>query len=99
MTTLHTLNTAVHNNPDLFARLLRCASHGDSLLLIEDGVYNLGNAQALTAIDNAGLTLYCLEEDVSARGVQAARVSGHLVDDDGFVRLACCHHKVVSWCH
>lgn len=98
--TLHTLNVAAREQHDLLARLLRCATPGDSLLLIEDGVYNLADSTALAAIDAGELTLYALQTDLAARGLQqlAAEAGATVVDDSGFVTLACSHGKVVSWC-
>ena len=100
MKTLHTLNASAREVPDLLARLLRSASPGDSVLLIEDGVYNLADSTALAAIDAGELGLYALQTDLAARGLQAlaAEAGTALVDDSGFVTLACNHAKVVSWC-
>lgn len=96
--TLHTLNTSAREQAALLGRLLDCASAGDSVLLIEDGVYNITDPAALSAISSSGLTLYCLQADLLARGLH----NGHqgtvtVVDDKGFVELACSHYKVVSW--
>lgn len=101
--TLHTLNTSAREQAALLQRLLRCASTGDSLLLIENGVYNLTDTNALTAIKGAGLTLYCLQADVLARGLKHYEQSGvttvdaTVIDDSGFVELTCSHQKVISW--
>ncbi len=97
MNTLHTLNASAREHGDLFARLLRSATAGDTLLLLENGVYNLSDANALQAIADAGLTLFALQADIVARGLAAAGAAANSVDDDGFVALACSHRKVVSW--
>jgi len=94
---LHTLNASAREQADLLARLLRCASSGDSVLLIENGVYNLTDNPTLHAISDAGLTLYCLQADCTARGLTDSASAAITVDDIGFVKLACTHHKVVSW--
>ena len=98
MNTLHTLNASARENTDLFARLLRSASTGDSLLLIEDGVYNLADPAARQQIAAAGLALYCLQPDILARGLAGQTGDASPVDDCGFVELSCTHRKVVSWC-
>lgn len=97
MNTLHTLNASARENTELFARLLRSASPGDSLLLIEDGVYNLADATARQQIATAGLALYCLQPDVLARGMGNQAAHARPVDDSGFVELSCTHSKVLSW--
>ena len=101
--TLHTLNASAREQAVLLQRLLRGASAGDSLLLIENGVYNLTDANSLAAIKAAGLTLYCLHADITARGLKhheqsgATTVDATVIDDSGFVELTCSHQKVVSW--
>jgi sulfur relay protein TusB/DsrH len=95
--TLHTLNCSTREHAAVLERLLRCASTGDSLLLIENGVYNLTDIAAQRLIADAGLTLYCLKNDVLARGLQHSSASVKTVDDAGFVELSCTHAKVVSW--
>lgn len=95
--TLHTLNASTREQRDLLARLLRMASPGDSLLLIGNGVYSITDAQALQAFSYGELTVYCLQADLQARGLVTADDSINVVDDSGFVALACSHRKVVSW--
>lgn len=95
--TLHTLNVSAHEHAALLQRLLRCASSGDGLLLIENGVYNLTDNNFLSAIAQAGLTLYGLQADLLARGLNSQDSSATVIDDNGFVELTCSHHKVVSW--
>lgn len=96
--TLHTLNASSREQMDLLQRMLRCASSGDSLLLMENGVYNITDTAFLSAIIHSGLTLYCLHADLLARGLDNSHQGkAAVVDDNGFVELACSHHKVVSW--
>lgn len=96
--TLHTLNASSRENPALLDRLLRCASTGDSVLLIENGVYCITDPQAMQAFHAAGLRLYTLQADIDARGLQAINnKNATIVDDNGFVALVCEHHKTVSW--
>jgi tRNA 2-thiouridine synthesizing protein B len=95
MTTLHTLNASAADYSELLKRLLRYAERDDSILLIENGVYNLVNDDAMTAINTAGLTVYYLQNDSLARGIKVN--SGNAIDDQGFVELSCNHRKVLSW--
>jgi tRNA 2-thiouridine synthesizing protein B len=95
--TLHTLNSSAKEQAALLQRLLRCASSGDSLLLIENGVYNITDNAFLTAISQAGLTLYCLQADLLARGLKQYEDGVRVVDDNAFVALSCSHQKVISW--
>lgn len=97
MTTLHTLNTSALQQPELAARLLRCATHGDALLLLEDGTYNLPNSIFLQAVRQKNLALYSMTVDVTARGLQAWAHNATAADDALFVELSCLHSKVVSW--
>ena len=107
--TLHTLNVSPREYRALFERLIRLASPGDNLLLIENGVYALTDDKALQDLRALGLGLYCLEADVEARGLAhwpalAEQIAGmppehliRIVNDSGFVALSCEHRKVVSW--
>jgi len=98
MATLHIINSAPSDSAAL-GRCLRCASDGDTVLFIGNGVY-CGNATAferLTALarDVAWLTL---ADDVTARGL-ADRLHQRIgqVDDAGFVDLVVTHQPIVSW--
>lgn len=93
--TLHTLNVSSREYPALLSRLLRMASPGDTVLLIENGIYTLTDTAALQAMTDAGLALFALQADLQARGLDAKCTA--IIDDQGFVELACMHHKVVSW--
>ncbi len=97
MTTLHTLNTSALQQPELAARLLRCTTQGDALLLLEDGTYNLSNPHFLQAVQQKNLVLYAIAIDVNARGLQAWAANAKAADDALFVELSCLHSKVVSW--
>lgn len=92
MSTLHTVNKTAANNA--LTTCLRVASNGDSLLLIEDGVYQ---ASALAQLPQAStLRLYALQEDVTARGVcLPAAITA--IDYAQFVELVCAQPRSVSW--
>ncbi len=93
--TLHTLNRAP-SNAALLADCLRACSSGDTLLLIEDGVYCAQTEQPLSW--PADITVCALAADVAARGLNN-RLSSNIkqVDDTGFVQLCCEHARVISW--
>jgi tRNA 2-thiouridine synthesizing protein B len=93
--TLHTLNRSPSNTA-LLADCLRACSSGDTLLLIEDGVYCAQAGQPLHL--PAGVTACVLAADVAARGL-GSRLDASIrqVDDAGFVQLCCDHARVISW--
>lgn len=92
MSTLHTVNKTAANNA--LATCLRVASSGDSLLLIEDGVYQ---ASALVQLPQAAtLRLYALQEDVAARGISLPDAIT-AIDYAQFVDLVCAQQRSVSW--
>ena len=98
MKTLHIVNRSPEH-PSTMARCLRFSSKNDSLLLIEDGVY-FALASTLSKIkqslDALNISLYALEEDLIARGIQADK-SIQTVSYDGFVKLTATHSKSSSW--
>jgi len=92
MSTLHTVNKTAAD--DALAACLRVASSGDSLLLIEDGVYQAAALAKLAQTQQ--LQLFALQEDVTARGLSlpsAVTPIGYAQ----FVELACQHKRSVSW--
>lgn len=95
---LHTLNQPPGNTQCL-ERCLNALSDGDALLLIEDGVLATlpAHAPQFDAI-TATVTLYALQADLDARGLSDLKDARFtVVDDGGFVDLACEQDKVVSW--
>lgn len=101
MSTLHTVNKSPFGN----AALLSCLNHckaGDAVLLIEDGVYGAIAGSALADAVKMGLngvSLYALEGDVNARGIDAGKIMGDVktVDYGGFVDLVAEHDRTQSW--
>ena len=92
MSTLHTVNKTAAD--DALAACLRVASSGDSLLLIEDGVYQ---AATLALHPQAqALKLFALQEDTDARGINLPSAVTP-IDYTQFVELACQHARSVSW--
>lgn len=96
--TLHIVSKA----PDLNAALadcLRVAAAGDSILLIEDGVLAAVASSAWHAqLAAREGTIYALDDDVAARGLQSLLgASVTTVDYGAFVDLCCQHPSVQSW--
>ena len=63
------------------------------MLLIEDGVYRFPDRERV-----AHLALYCLVDDLAARGLCGRH--GDLataITRADFVRLCCEHEKVINW--
>jgi tRNA 2-thiouridine synthesizing protein B len=78
---------------------LRIAREEDYLLLVEDGVYAcVGNSQYAQQLESGKLSVYALEADVSARGLQN-RISTcvELISYEQFVDLAARTRSTMSW--
>ncbi len=101
MATLHTVN----KSPFATGALLSCIAHakdGDTVLMIEDGVYGASSgtnvSDALTA--RAGsVTLCVLGPDFAARGLATDRMLDGIksVDYAGFVELAASNDRTQAW--
>ena len=102
MSSLHLVSIAPTNGSAL-ADCLRTAAGGDTLLLLQDGVYAaVAHAAAPSALLREaaanGIALYALMPDVDARGLAGRLHAGiRLVDDNGFVELTERHRRCVSW--
>jgi len=101
VSSLHTVNKS-SSSTDLFNSCLRTAVAGDTVLLIEDGVYACG-AQAdqllFSTLDSA-VRLCALKEDLQARGIRLsenARRRIEVISYPQFVELACHHTRTISW--
>lgn len=100
--TLHTLNkTAQESTINL--KLSQTIQDGDSVILIEDGVYQclglfIENTQRnyLTWPQQAK-NIYALEADASARGIPLSIEGVIFITYEKFVELSLAHRKVVSW--
>ena len=101
MSVLHTVNKSPFSHTLLSDCLAVCrAAHG--VILIEDGVYaalpHSPCAQALSAKMAAGVAVYALTEDLSARGLGETVLDGiQTVNTAGFVALSCRYRVVQSW--
>ncbi len=101
MATLHTVNKSPFQNQTLIS-CLGHAKAGDSVLLIEDGVYGAMSGNAMSEVVSgmgANVKLYVLGPDVAARGIDAARVTAGFtpVDYEGFVDMAASCDRVQNW--
>ncbi len=93
---LHTLNRSSFGF-DL-AGLLRAAVPGDTLLLLEDGVYAALDDATLARFRDAGLTPKLLQADAAARGIDTkVPADVESVTYAGFVQLVCDTDKTVAW--
>lgn len=101
MATLHTVNRSPFQDHAL-ASCLRHVKAGDSVLLIEDGVYGAmtGTSQSDMVTElSANVSLFALDTDVASRGIDLARmIEGvTLVDYAGFVDLAAKTERTQNW--
>ncbi len=101
MATLHTVN----KSPFATQALLSCLGHakaGDTVLLIEDGVYgavsNTGLAESVAGL-GGDVTLAVLAPDMKARGIDEGRLMDGVktVDYAGFVELAATTDRTQTW--
>lgn len=96
---LHTVNKSPYSS----SSLQTCVGYlqaGDTVLLIEDGVYAAmkgGASEAL--VTGADAKIYALGPDLKARGITSEKlIDGiEVVGYDGFVNLAAESDKVQSW--
>lgn len=99
MSTLHTVNKPLTRSPVLKS-CLRLLQAGDSLLLLEDGVYEARDYPGRDAAWSdlpPDVTVYVLEPDLAARGLEPPTDNITCVDDAGFVQLVCDCERTVSW--
>jgi tRNA 2-thiouridine synthesizing protein B len=93
MTPLHTIH-----RPGVLAAALPRSHPGDSVLLLEDGVY-AGLAHSAEAMALVGRTVYLLLPDLIARGLQDADLAPGLtpIDMQDFVALTIDHSPIIAW--
>lgn len=101
MALLHTVNKSPFERNALES-CLRHAREGSAILFIEDGVYALvRGAEYAARVEEAAsrFSIYALEPDLAARGIQRDRlIEGvEVIDYHGFVDLAVAHDRVQSW--
>lgn len=97
---LHIVNKSPFERNSLES-CLKHAMKGSAILLIEDGIYAaLKGTQATVQVQAAmkDCTIYVLQPDVEARGMQGRVLEGiKVVDYAGFVDLTADHKMVQSW--
>ena len=101
MSILHLVNKSPTDR-NSFDTCFRMASKGDSILLIEDGVYAaLANAEFASKITSRldNFSFYVLGPDVDARGLGDTPLIGDIsvVDYEGFVDLVADNDVTQSW--
>ena len=99
--TLHTYNKSLSAGEARLQTCLRMLAPGDSLLLLEDGVYLATESVGTVPIRSVtadGVALYALAPDLAARGI-SAKLSADFsaIDYAGFVQLSLAHARVVNW--
>ena len=96
--TLHTVNKSGTESSTLMT-CLRIAAAGDTILLIEDGVYAGLESNAEPILKGVTqIHILALTPDLQARGLVDRLMPGiQQVDYDGFVNLTEEHEKVISW--
>lgn len=101
MSTLHTVN----KSPFATRTLLSCLNHvsaGDSILLIEDGVYGalMGSEISKNISDKSkGFSIFVLAPDMKARGLSEDKLIEGIepVDYASFVDMAAKHDLNQAW--
>jgi tRNA 2-thiouridine synthesizing protein B len=88
---LHTVN-----HPALLQTSLRATQPGDSLLLLENGVY-CATGNGVETVD-PDISILALHEDLAARGL-ITRIDSRIriVDTRAFVQLCCEHERLINW--
>jgi len=97
---LHTVNKSSWQHSTL-ETAVNAASAGDTILLIEEGVYCAlpQAADAFTpTLQARSITLAALSEDISARGLDK-QISGKVsvINYDEFVTLVTSHECCIAW--
>ncbi|GAB3481438.1 sulfurtransferase complex subunit TusB [Marinomonas epiphytica] len=93
--TLHQLNQA-HYSDDIENLWLANLKTGDSVLLLEEAVLRLTQEKRWpTMILDQQVTLYYLEEDLTAYGINSSL--GKSLSDEAWVELTLNADKQISW--
>lgn len=101
MGTLHTVNKSSFTHNTLKSCIAICADN-DGILLLEDGVLgvlqNAPDAQALISLNQKGVNIYALSNDIKARALEHKTANYiQLVNYDEFVSLTLSFNCVQSW--
>ena len=91
MSSLHTFSSR-----QAVTASLALVSKGDSLLLLQDGVF-ADYSQLLKSLTD-DVRCFALRDDLAARGILQGLPAGiEKIGFDDFVRLCCEHDKVINW--
>lgn len=95
---LHTVNKSPFSHNALKSCLDRVQS-GDSVLLLEDGVYGALISQPWAMQMNPSAQYYAIAADIEARGLDQEKLLSHitLIGYDKFVDLSIQHSSTHSW--
>ena len=98
---LHTVNKSPYQS-DALTTCFGLAQPGSAVLLIEDGVYGAMDKTKFSAaveIAQQYCTIYVLEPDLQARGIDSDRIMNaiHTINYDGFVSLVEANPVVQAW--
>ncbi|MFQ5643510.1 MAG: sulfurtransferase complex subunit TusB [Thiogranum sp.] len=95
---LHTVNKSPYANTTLES-CLRFVQEGDVILLLEDGVYAAASGTSKSHLVEKALethTVYAIQADVKARGLENLIEGVTLADYQGFVKLLE-EHRSNAW--
>lgn len=92
---LHKLSISPFSHLALEHCMLRMHS-SDGLLLTQDSVYAVMDKTLISKLSELE-SVYVLQEDAQARGVQVASDKIQLISYNGFVELSLQFDKVISW--
>ena len=96
MSTLHIVSTSPFTDQALH-RCLTLVDAGDSVLLIEDGVYAAHAASPNVLKPADGIAWYALDSDLMARGITQLQPDVRVADYHDFLELVCLCKNYVSW--
>jgi sulfur relay protein TusB/DsrH len=99
---LHTFNKA-QSHTELNQQLTNTCSSNDSVLLIEDAVYQLLDPTIFTTKDHWSFNaknIFALANDATARGINQTEFKNdkiRFISYPEFVELTASHTKTISW--
>jgi tRNA 2-thiouridine synthesizing protein B len=93
---LHTINTTPGHNA--FDDCLRCASTGDTVLLLGDAVYAaVIDSAASAALRASEARILVLDVDSGAAGLSPESLAFPVIDMDGFAGLSEYYPRQLAW--
>lgn len=95
MSTLHIVSKSPFRT-DALQRCLALVAPGDSIILIEDGVFAVNHSVLTVRDSGVDITCYALSDDLVARSLSAAGTGVQTTDAAGFVTLVCEHRNSLS---